>query len=126
MGILHSREEYLPVTCAVLKDSDRQAFFDAVKKARGSRPEQIAHLANVPKDMVQDWMSGKANVPYHALQLLAHTFNVPMPPVGELRREYQEVVQAVVKRREMPTLPPLREPEPRREGRKKGGQQPRR
>lgn len=134
MGILRTREEYLPVTCAILKAEDRESFFGAVKQKNG-RPEQIARLCEVPVETANDWISGKANIPYHSLQNLAHHFEVPLPPVGELRREYLEVHQTAV-RREAPPRAPRRErreeptaegaKEPRRErGRKRQAAEPR-
>ncbi|MBI5200392.1 MAG: hypothetical protein HY925_02300 [Elusimicrobia bacterium] len=105
MGILRTREEYLPVTCAILKAEDREAFFSAIKKHPNSRPEHIARLCEVTVDAVNDWISGKANVPYHSLQTLAHNFETPMPAVGELRREYMAISQ-LPSRHETPTPPP--------------------
>lgn len=103
MGILKTREEYLPVTCAILKPEDRDAFFSAVKKA-GGHPEAVARHCDVTVEMANEWISGKANVPYHSLQTLAHQYTVAMPAVGELRREYLAVSQAP-SRRETPTPP---------------------
>lgn len=131
MGILRTREEYLPVTCAILKPEDREAFFGAIKQQKSGRPENIARLCEVPVDTANAWIAGKANVPYHTLQTLAHHYQVAIPPVGELRREYLEVQQTAT-RRETP-MPPARrassqEPkEGRRErgGKKRQGEEPR-
>lgn len=131
MGILRTREEYLPVTCAILKAEDREAFFGAIKQQKNGRPDNIARLCEVPVDTANDWISGKANVPYHTLQNLAHHYQVTIPPVGELRREYLQVHQTAT-RRETPMPPPRRassaEPkEGRRErgGKKRQGAEPR-
>ena len=102
MGILRTREEYLPVTCAILKPGDREAFFSAIKKQSHGKPDQIAKLCEVETDMVNDWVAGKSNVPYHFLQMLAHHYNVPLPPVGELRREYLAVSQTAARRDSVP------------------------
>ncbi|MBI4424877.1 MAG: hypothetical protein HY554_14185 [Elusimicrobia bacterium] len=125
MGILRTREEYLPVTCAILKAEDRDAFFASIRKQAGSRPDQIARLCEVTADVVNDWTQGKANVPYHTLQMLAHQFQVPLPPVGELRREYLAVAQ-VASRRETPTPPPPSQPKRRERKAEREGKAPRR
>ncbi len=104
MGILRTREEYLPVTCAILKAEDREAFFSTIKKHSNSRPEHMARLCETTVDAVNDWISGKANVPYHSLQTLAHNYETPIPPVGELRREYMAISQ-LPSRHETPTPP---------------------
>lgn len=93
MGILRHREELLPVTCAVLKDEDRNAFFTLLKKKCGGRVEKIAAAGATTKAVVADWMSGKANVPFHTLQKLSADFNIEAPSVSELRREFQRVVE---------------------------------
>jgi len=102
MGILRNREELLPVTCAVLSAEDRNSFFSQLKKKCGGRVEKIATTGGTTKGTVSDWMSGKANVPYQALQQLASEFKVDMPPVSELRREYQAVVEV---RAPKPSIP---------------------
>jgi hypothetical protein len=93
MGILRNREELLPVTCAVLSAEDRNAFFAAVKKKTKGRVEKIAEIGGTVKSIVSDWMSGKAGIPYHTLQRLSNEFGVDMPPVSELRREFQAVLE---------------------------------
>ena len=92
MGILRSREELLPVTCAVLSDADRRDFFDKLKKKAG-RVERIAQACDASASVVSDWMSGKCLIPYQALQRLAREFGIEPPKVSELRREYQVVSQ---------------------------------
>lgn len=92
MAILKSREELLPVTCAVLKDEHRKDFFDAVQTRRGGKPEQVAKALSVPVSAVQDWISGKVHIPYHILQRVAHEFGLALPLIGELRRESQAVI----------------------------------
>jgi len=100
MGILRSREELLPVTCAVLSDADRRDFFDKIKKKAG-RLERVAQVCETSSSVVSDWASGKCLVPYQTLQRLAREFGVEPPQVSELRREYQPVSQ-------VPSAPPPR------------------
>ncbi len=93
MGILRTREELLPVTCAVMSAEDRNAFFSLLKKKCGGRVEKIATAGETTKAVVAEWMSGKTNVPYNTLQRLSGDFNIDLPKVSELRREYQPVVE---------------------------------
>src|SRR5687767_23005 len=121
MGILRTREEYLPVTCAVLKDEDRQAFFSAARKKAGG-DSRLAAACQVPPELVSDWASGKSNIPYHSLQMLTHQFDLQMPPVGELRREYQAITHAAPEPRRKsrdarPEKPAKSEPKARKEPR---------
>ncbi|MBI5242751.1 MAG: hypothetical protein HY922_03580 [Elusimicrobia bacterium] len=90
MGILRSREEQIPVTCAVINDSGRRDFFNKVRKKAG-RVERIAQVCGVSASTVSDWMSGQCLIPYHALQRMAQEFGVEAPRVSELRREMQAV-----------------------------------
>lgn len=122
MGILRSREELLPVTCAILGDEDRKSFFSQLQK-RGGSTERIARIFSAPAALVQDWISGQANVPYHALQHLSHEFGIDLPQVRELRRESQPVLQIAVKR-DMGDFDPRAKPKkeakpPKPEGRKR-------
>lgn len=126
MGILRSREEFLPVTCAILKPEDREAFFNSIKKQPHSRPDSIAKLCEVETDAVNDWINGKTNVPYHYLQMLAHHFGVTMPPVGELRREYVQVTTTATRREMPPKLPPKPQERKERGGGREGGREGRR
>ncbi|MBI3507690.1 MAG: hypothetical protein HY059_22880 [Proteobacteria bacterium] len=91
MGILKSREEHLPVTCAVLKEEDRKKFFEAVQAQRHGKTDQVARSLGLPNSVVADWIEGKTNIPYHLLQRLSHEYGIDMPPIGELRREIQPV-----------------------------------
>lgn len=91
MGILKNREEFLPVTCAVLSEEDRSRFLSQVRKNAGGN-DRIAKACGVPASSVADWTSGKNLIPYHALQLLSREFGVEAPQVSELRRELQAVV----------------------------------
>lgn len=104
MGILRTREEYLPVTCAIMKAEDREAFFSSLKK-QNARPDQIARLCEVSVETANEWISGKTNIPYHSLQTLAHHYSAALPPIGELRREYLAVSQQP-SRREAPRSAP--------------------
>lgn len=127
MGILRNREELLPVTCAVLTEEDRKSFFSQLQK-RGGSTDRIARLFGATGALVQDWISGQANVPYHALQHLSHEFGIDLPPVRELRRESQPVLQVPVKR-EMgnfdPRAKPVKEPKPEGRRRKERSAEPR-
>lgn len=87
MGILRGREQLIPVTCAVLKDSDRESFFSQIRKNKAGSPEELAKWLAVPVALINDWMSGQLHIPYHTLQNIAYQFSIEMPPVGELRRE---------------------------------------
>ncbi|HBL15930.1 MAG: hypothetical protein A2X36_05270 [Elusimicrobia bacterium GWA2_69_24] len=89
MAILRKREELLPVTCAVLSEADRTSLFNALRKHSGNKLDRVAAFCGVPVSLVSDWASGRSNVPYHFLQRLCEQFKVPVPPVGELRRELQ-------------------------------------
>ncbi|OIO11013.1 MAG: hypothetical protein AUJ52_02820 [Elusimicrobia bacterium CG1_02_63_36] len=109
MGILRSREELLPVTCAVLSADERNEFFAKIKKKAGGRVEKIAEVGGTNKSVVSDWLSGKANVPYHAMQRLSTEFGVEMPPVSELRREFQAVAEIRVSKPPRPAPPPREE-----------------
>lgn len=124
MGILRSREELIPVTCAVLSDEDRRDFFDKVKK-RAHRIERIAHAAGTLASVVNEWISGKTLVPYHALQRLAQEFGVDAPPVSELKREYQAVVHTPPPKAPAPPPAPKKDARPERPERGRRGRQPR-
>ena len=87
MGILRGREEFIPVTCAVLKDGDRDAFFSQIRKNRAGSPEELARWLDVPVALVNDWISGKTHMPFHTLQNIAYQFSIELPPISELRRE---------------------------------------
>ncbi|MEK7744691.1 MAG: helix-turn-helix transcriptional regulator, partial [Elusimicrobiota bacterium] len=95
MGILKSREEFLPVTCAVLTEEDRSRFLSQVRKNAGGN-DRIAKACGIPVSSVSDWASGKSLIPYHTLQLLSREFGVEAPQVSELRRELQAVVHVAV------------------------------
>ncbi|MEK7747335.1 MAG: helix-turn-helix transcriptional regulator [Elusimicrobiota bacterium] len=95
MGILKSREEFLPVTCAVLADEARNRFLSQVRKNAGGN-DRIAKACGIPVSSVSDWASGKSLIPYHTLQLLSREFGVEAPQVSELRRELQAVVHVAV------------------------------
>lgn len=128
MGILRSREELLPVTCAILSEADRDDFFARLKKRVGGRIERIASACEVPPSAVSDWISGKFNIPYHALQRMSQEFEVEAPAVSELRREYQPVQSVAPPKRREPLPAPAkenipiieREERPRRERGRKG------
>ena len=117
MGILRTREEYLPVTCAIMRPESRDEFFGAIKKQSQGRAEHIAKLCSVETGLVNDWMSGKSNVPYHFLQMLAHHYNITIPAVGELRREYLAVSQTATKGLPAMTKARAQAPKPARESR---------
>lgn len=107
MAILRSKEEILPVTCAVIKEQERSAFFSKIHRRQGGRPDQLARAMAVPASLVQGWIGGEANIPYHLLQWLVHEFGVDMPPVSELRRESQPVLlQAPTPARRAASPPP--------------------
>ena len=94
MGILKSREELLPVTCAILKEEDRKDFFSRARQKPAGKPAALAKLLGVPPAVVSDWESGRSNIPYHALRRMAHELEVEMPPVAELRRESLPVIMS--------------------------------
>ncbi|MFA6030903.1 MAG: hypothetical protein WC969_13690 [Elusimicrobiota bacterium] len=127
MGILHNREELIPVTCAVLSDEDRREFFGKVRRKAG-KTERIAQACSVTPGVVADWMSGKSLVPYHALMRMAQEFAIDPPQVTELRREYQPVFQTLPAPRPAAPPPARREaqreprPEKRREGAPRGAE----
>lgn len=126
MGILRNREELLPVTCAVLSADERNAFFEKIKKKAGGRVEKIAQVGGTNKSVVSDWLNGRANVPYHALQRLSSEFGVDMPPVSELRREFQAVAEMRVSKPRPAPAPAPAEERPRREDRAPREERPRR
>ncbi|MDE2291252.1 MAG: helix-turn-helix transcriptional regulator, partial [Elusimicrobia bacterium] len=105
MGILRSREELLPVTCAVIKEDEREAFFNDVRRKVGGNMDRVAKTVGVPVSTLQDWVNGTSNVPYITLQRLSSEFGVPMPSVGELRREYQQIAAPQPPRRPPARLP---------------------
>jgi hypothetical protein len=111
MGILRGREELLPVTCAILKDSDREAFFVQLRKNRAGSPEELAKWLAVPVTLINDWMSGKIHIPYHTLQSISYQYSLDMPPVSELRRESLPAAQ-------LPSAKPAEPPPPAREPRR--------
>jgi transcriptional regulator with XRE-family HTH domain len=113
VGILKSREELLPVTCAILSDDDRNRFFAAVKKKTGGHLEKIAKAVQTTSSRINSWMSGETHVPYHALQQIASELQIDMPKVSELRREFQQVVETKTQRRPMPGPDTKREPRER-------------
>ncbi|MBI5594750.1 MAG: helix-turn-helix transcriptional regulator, partial [Elusimicrobia bacterium] len=132
MGILRSREELLPVTCAVLKEGDRESFFSDIRRKVGGNMDRVAKTVGVPVSTLQDWVNGTANIPYIALQRLASEFGVEMPSVTELRREYQQIVPNSAPRRPAARMPSHPGPvggagrdqerkEPRRESRRDAG-----
>ncbi|HAH07353.1 MAG TPA: hypothetical protein DCM05_12670 [Elusimicrobia bacterium] len=126
MGILRSREELIPVTCAVLSDEHRRNFFEKIQK-RAGRLERIAHAAGTVAAVVSDWISGRTLVPYHALQRLAQEFGIEAPPVSELRREFQVVAHTPPpKAPPPPPAPAKREAKPERSERGRRTRQPRR
>ena len=86
MGIIKIRDELISVTCAILKDADRDFFFSQIRKNRAGNPEALAQWLGVPVALINHWMSGHIHMPYHTLQNIAYQFSVEMPPVGELRR----------------------------------------
>lgn len=94
MAIIRSRDELIPVTCAVLKDDVREAFFKALKNKVGGRVERIAKACGVTTATVNDWAKGSTNPPYHTLQKVAEEFGLDAPLVSELRREFQQVNEA--------------------------------
>ena len=89
MAILRSRDELLPVTCAVLKDEVREKFFGELKDKAGGKIERIAKACGTTVANINNWAKGNPIAPYHALQLLASEFGVEMPEVTELRREFR-------------------------------------
>lgn len=127
MGILRNRDELLPVTCAILKENERESFFADVRRSAKGNMERVAQTVGVPVPTLQDWANGALNIPYIALQRLASEFSVEMPTVTELRREYQQMVPSVAPRRPTTRMPSHPGPvggagraetrqEPRREG----------
>ncbi|MBI2363347.1 MAG: helix-turn-helix transcriptional regulator, partial [Elusimicrobia bacterium] len=133
MGILRSREELLPVTCAVLKEGDRESFFSDVRRKVGGNMDRVAKTVGVPVSTLQDWVNGGANIPYIALQRLASEFGVEMPSVTELRREYQQIVPNAAPRRPATRMPSHPGPvggagrdEARKEPRREARREPRR
>src|SRR5581483_11216899 len=109
MGILRGREEFIPVTCAVVKDADRDAFFTQIRKNRAGTPDELARWLDVPVALVNDWIAGKAHIPYHTLQNIAYQFSVELPPISELRRESLPAAQLPqAKAPEPPPPPPAR------------------
>ncbi|MFA6091884.1 MAG: hypothetical protein WCU88_07985 [Elusimicrobiota bacterium] len=112
MGILHNREELIPVTCAVLSDEDRRDFFAKIRKKAG-KTERIAQLCGTTPSVVADWMSGKCLVPFHSLQRMAQEFGVEAPQVTELRREYQAIANTLPRAPHyQPEAPPPPAPRP--------------
>lgn len=107
MGILRNREELLPVTCAVLKENEREMFFNDVRRKAAGNMDRVAQAVGVPVTTLQDWVNGTANVPYITLQRLASEFEVEMPSVTELRREFQHIAPAQTMRpsARLPTHP---------------------
>ncbi|TPW19639.1 MAG: hypothetical protein FD126_2487, partial [Elusimicrobia bacterium] len=107
MGILRNREELLPVTCAVLKENEREMFFNDVRRKAAGNMDRVAKAVGVPVSTLQDWVNGTANVPYITLQRLASEFEVEMPTVTELRREFQQIAptQTLRPSARMPTNP---------------------
>src|SRR5258708_5002626 len=126
MGILKGREELIPVTCAVLKDADRNAFFSQIRKNRAGSPEALAQWLGVPVILINDWILGRLHIPYHTLQNIAYQFSLEMPPVGELRRESLPAAQLPsAKPPEPPPEPaprPMREPRQRQQKERKPSQ----
>jgi hypothetical protein len=123
MGILRKTEELLPVTCAVLAEDVRHDFFTEIRKRASGNLGRIALIADTTTSVVQDWISGRRNIPYHSLQVLSREFDLEPPPVSELRRELQEVVHAPKAR---PAPEPQREArEPRRERKERPGRRER-
>lgn len=98
MGILRNREELLPVTCAVLKENEREMFFNDVRRKAAGNMDRVAKTVGVPVTTLQDWVNGTSNVPYITLQRLASEFEVEMPTVTELRREFQQIAPAQTQR----------------------------
>lgn len=107
MGILRNREELLPVTCAVLKENEREMFFNDVRRKASGNMDRVAQAVGVPVTTLQDWVNGTANVPYITLQRLASEFEVEMPSVTELRREFQHIAPVQTQRpsARLPTHP---------------------
>lgn len=129
MGIIRKTEELLPVTCAVLADDVRRDFFSEVKKRAGNDLGRVALIADTTASTVSDWVSGRKNIPYHALQVLSREFRIEPPPVSELRRELQEVMHAIRARPASEMRAPRREERPPRQqraGRRGKAERPRR
>lgn len=130
MGILRGREEFIPVTCAVLKDADRDVFFGQIRRNRAGTPEELARWLDVSVSLVQDWITGKRHIPFHTLQNIAYQFSVELPPITELRRESVPATQLPSAKPAEPAPPPAprraksegrraeRAPEPRSQHRK--------
>lgn len=64
MGILRNREELLSVTCAVLKEDEREQFFSAIRKKAGGSMDRVAKSVGT----LQDWVNGTGNIPYITFQ----------------------------------------------------------
>jgi transcriptional regulator with XRE-family HTH domain len=99
MAILRSRDELLPVTCAVLKDEVREKFFSNLKKKVGGKMERVAKVCGTSLSNVNGWEKGDPTPPYTSLQLIASEFGLEMPEVSELRREFRAVEEASKGRR---------------------------
>lgn len=113
MGIIKIRDELISVTCAILKDADRDAFFSQIRKNRAGSPEELARWLGVPVALINYWVGGKIHIPYNTLQSISYQFSVEMPPVGELRRESLPAAQLPSAK---PAEPP---PEPRARSRER-------
>ncbi|MFH2203009.1 MAG: hypothetical protein ABIJ96_07835 [Elusimicrobiota bacterium] len=110
MAILSSRDEQISVTCAILKDDVRKRFFAALRK-KGGNPERIARVCDTGAGVVNNWITGSTKLPYNTLQMLAAEFNVALPEISELRKEYQ-IVSGGHKRKREPKRPVIPGPLP--------------
>jgi transcriptional regulator with XRE-family HTH domain len=122
MGILKSREELIPVTCAILDDSERKDFFSRLRR-RGATADRIARACGTSKSVAAEWMNGQTLIPYQSLQRLSQEFATDAPPVRELRREFQTVSSSPAPR-PAPAEPAPPPPERKKPGARKGRAKP--
>ncbi|MBI3300436.1 MAG: hypothetical protein HYZ75_19900 [Elusimicrobia bacterium] len=88
-----------------MKETERDSFFNDIRRSANGNMDRVAKTVGVPVNILQDWVNGATNVPYIALQRLASEFSVELPTVTELRREFQQMTQAVAPKRPAVRMP---------------------